>query len=44
MESSQSIASDGVKHGAGQKAEADGYEEDVKHGDLVFSGAISALT
>jgi hypothetical protein len=35
--SSQTIAGDGVKHRGREKAEADGYEKDVEHGNLTFS-------
>jgi hypothetical protein len=35
--SSQPIAGDGIQHRAGEKAEADGYEHQVEHGNLTFS-------
>jgi hypothetical protein len=34
--SSQPIASDGVQHGCGEKAKADGYEQNIEHGNLTF--------
>jgi len=39
MGSSHTIAGDGVQHRAAQKGEADGYEQNIEHEDLVFSGA-----
>jgi hypothetical protein len=34
--SSQTIAGDGVQHGAGKKTEANDYEKNVEHGGLIF--------
>jgi hypothetical protein len=31
MESSQPVAGDGIQHGAGKKAQADGYEKNIEH-------------
>jgi hypothetical protein len=35
--SSQTIAGDGVEHRGREKAQADGYEQNVEHGNLTFS-------
>jgi hypothetical protein len=37
MASSHPVAGDGVQHRAGEKAQADGYEQNVEHGNLTFS-------
>jgi hypothetical protein len=40
--SSQTIAGDGIQHRAGEKAQADDYEQKVEHENLSFR-AIAAL-
>jgi hypothetical protein len=36
MVSSHPVAGDGVQHRAAQKGKADGYEQNVEHGSLIF--------
>lgn len=37
-DSSQAIASNGIKHRAGEKPKTDDYEKNIEHGNLVIPG------
>ncbi|HWY60577.1 MAG TPA: hypothetical protein VNW15_01620 [Rhizomicrobium sp.] len=42
MASSQTVAGDGVEHGGAEKAEADGYEQNVEHEGLISPAWVRA--